>query len=57
MPGLTVRGAGFAPSFKPAHVISFIKTAHLEKLGKDVQMSFSYGAYFADSKMVERHKN
>ena len=29
---------------------------HLEVLGKDVPMSFSHGTYFADSKMVERHK-
>ena len=54
--GLTVRGAGFAPSFKPAHVISFIKTPYLEKLGKDVRCLSHIGAYFADSKMVERHK-
>ena len=29
---------------------------HLEVLGKDVPMSFPHGTYFADSKMVERHK-
>ena len=53
---LTVREAAFASSFKHALVISFINRRALEILGKDVPMSFSHGAYFADSKMVERHK-
>ena len=56
MLGLIVRDAAFASSFKPAHVISFINLPYLEALGKDVQASFSYGAYFADGKKVERHK-
>ena len=31
--------------------INYVKTPYLEQLGKDVQVSFVLGAYFADSKM------
>ena len=46
----------FAPSFKAAHVISFIKPPYIEKLEKDVPLSFPHGTYLTDCKMVERHK-
>ena len=36
--------------------INYIKPPYLEKPGKDVQVSFSHGAYFADSKKVARQK-
>ena len=52
MPSLAVRDAVFASSSKQAHVISFINPPCLVTLEKDVQASFSHGAYFVDSKML-----
>ena len=42
----------FAPSYKLAHVISFIKPPCVETLGKDKWASFSHGTYLVDSKML-----